>query len=33
MSPLIVDVGFQYGDTMQEITNFGQVVWEFMGYY
>ena len=33
MSPLIVDVGFQYGDTMDEITNFGQVVWEFMGYY
>ena len=33
MSPLIVDVGFQYGDTMNEIEDFGEVVWEFMGYY
>ena len=33
MPPLIMDVGFQYGDTVGEIQDFNQVVWEFMGYY
>ena len=30
---LIVDVGLQYGDTTQDIADFSQVVWEFLGYY
>lgn len=30
---LIVDVGLQYGDTTQDIEDFSQVVWEFLGYY
>lgn len=33
MPPLIMDAGFQYGDTAGELTDFNQVVWEFMGYY
>lgn len=30
---LIIDVGLQYGDTTQDIEDFSQVVWEFLGYY
>lgn len=31
--PLIVDFNFSYGNTEGEISDFGQVVWEFLGYY
>ena len=31
--PLIVDFDFSYGNTEGEISDFGQVVWEFLGYY
>lgn len=31
--PLIVDFDFSYGNTEGEINDFGQVVWEFLGYY
>lgn len=31
--PLIVDFNFSYGNTEGEINDFGQVVWEFLGYY
>lgn len=31
--PLIVDFGFSYGDFDQEINDYGQVVWAFLGYY
>lgn len=31
--PLIVDFGFTYGDFDQEIKDYGQVVWAFLGYY
>lgn len=31
--PLIVDFDFSYGNTDGEISDFGQVVWEFLGYY
>lgn len=31
--PLIVDFNFGYGNTEGEIDDFGQVVWEFLGYY
>ena len=31
--PLIVDFNFSYGNTEGEIDDFGQVVWEFLGYY
>lgn len=30
---LIIDVGLQYGDTTEDIADFSQVVWEFLGYY
>ncbi len=33
MPPLIIDSGMQYGDTVGEVEDFGQVVWEFMGFY
>ena len=31
--PLIVDFDFSYGNTEGEVNDFGQVVWEFLGYY
>ena len=31
--PLIVDFNFSYGNTEGEINDFGEVVWEFLGYY
>lgn len=31
--PLIVDFDFSYGNTEGEISDFGKVVWEFLGYY
>lgn len=31
--PLIVDFNFSYGNTVGEVNDFGQVVWEFLGYY
>ena len=31
--PLIVDFDFSYGNTVGEVNDFGQVVWEFLGYY
>ena len=31
--PLIVDFNFSYGNTEGEISDFGEVVWEFLGYY
>lgn len=31
--PLIVDFGFTYGDFDQEIKDYGQVIWAFLGYY
>lgn len=31
--PLIVDFGFTYGDFGDEIEDYGQVVWAFLGYY
>ena len=31
--PLIVDFNFGYGNTVGEVNDFGQVVWEFLGYY
>ena len=31
--PLIVDFNFSYGNTEGEVSDFGQVVWEFLGYY
>lgn len=31
--PLIVDFGFTYGDFGDEIKDYGQVVWAFLGYY
>lgn len=31
--PLIVDFNFSYGNTEGEISDFGKVVWEFLGYY
>ena len=31
--PLIVDFGFTYGDFDQEIEDYGQVIWAFLGYY
>lgn len=33
MPPLIVDAGMSYGGTDDEVVDFGQVVWEFMGFY
>ncbi len=33
MPPLIVDAGVSFGGTGDEIDDFGQVVWEFMGFY
>lgn len=31
--PLIVDFNFSYGNNEGEVSDFGQVVWEFLGYY
>lgn len=31
--PLIVDFGFTYGDFGDEIEDYGQVIWAFLGYY
>lgn len=31
--PLIVDFDFSYGNYEGEVSDFGQVVWEFLGYY
>lgn len=31
--PLIVDFNFGYGNYEGEVSDFGQVVWEFLGYY
>ena len=31
--PLIVDFDFSYGNYEGEVNDFGQVVWEFLGYY
>lgn len=31
--PLIVDGGFGFGDTTDEVIDFSQIVWEFMGFY
>ena len=31
--PLIVDFNFSYGNNVGEVSDFGQVVWEFLGYY
>lgn len=33
MPPLIVDAGMSFGGTDEEVVDFGQVVWEFMGFY
>lgn len=33
MPPLIVDAGMSFGGTDDEVVDFGQVVWEFMGFY
>ena len=33
MPPLIVDAGVSFGGTGDEIDDYGQVVWEFMGFY
>lgn len=33
MPPLIVDAGMSFGGNGDEVEDFGQVVWEFMGFY
>lgn len=33
MPPLIVDAGMSFGGNGDEVVDFGQVVWEFMGFY
>ena len=32
-APLITDVNFEFGNSEEEIGQFGEIIWEFLGYY